>query len=187
MLENLMNLVKEQAGDAIISNPAIPNERNQEAIAETSNSITSGLQNMLADGGMKDVLNMFGGGDTSSSNLVVQNLSGGVVENLMHKFGLDRQTAGGIAGSIVPDILKKLVSKTNDPNDSSFDLQSIFNTLSNGRTQGTNIKGLAGKLSQGGLDKDGDGDVDLQDISAMFSPNKQSGSGIFDTVKGLFN
>jgi hypothetical protein len=187
MLENLMSLVKEQAGDAIVSNPAIPNERNQEAIAETGNSIVSGLQNMMAGGGMKDVLKMFGQGDTSASNPVVQNLSGGVVENLMHKFGLDKQAAGGIAGSLVPSIMKKLVSKTNDPNDNSFDLQSIFNTLSNGKTQGTNISDLAGKFTKGGLDKDGDGDVDLQDVSAMFSSNQQGSSGILDTVKGLFN
>jgi len=61
MLENLLNLVKEQAGDAIINNPAIPNERNEEAIAATGNSITSGLQSMIAGGGAKDVLRLLTG------------------------------------------------------------------------------------------------------------------------------
>ena len=45
MLENLINLVRENAGDAIINNPAIPNERNEEAVQDTSNSIVSSLQN----------------------------------------------------------------------------------------------------------------------------------------------
>lgn len=185
MLENLMNLVKENAGDAIINNPAIPNERNDEAIAETGNSITAGLQNMLSGGGAKDVLKLFSGqGDTSASGPVAQGLTGGLVEKLVSQFGMDRQAAGGVAGNMIPDVLKKMVSKTNDPNDSSFDLQGIFNTLTNGKTQGTNISQLLNKLN---LDKDGDGDTDLKDIMAMFSSNQQGNSGIFDTVKGLFN
>jgi hypothetical protein len=33
MLENLQDLIKQHAGDAIINNPAIPNERNDEAVS----------------------------------------------------------------------------------------------------------------------------------------------------------
>jgi len=119
----------------------------------------------------------------SPDNPVVQNLSGGVLDNLMNKFGLDRQSAGNIAGNLVPDVLQKLVRKTNDPNDSSFDLSGILNSLSNGQTQGLNIQNL---LS--GLDKDGDGDTDLQDVMAMVGGNQQNkGGGLLDSVKGMFN
>jgi hypothetical protein len=185
MLENLINLVKEQAGDAIVKNPAIPNERNDEAIAETSNSIAGSLQGMLSGGGMKDLLSMFGGqGD--ATNTVTQNVSGGVIDNLVNKFGISKDQAGGIAGGLVPNVLKNLVNKTNDPNDSSFNVQDIFNKLSNGQTQGTNIQGIIKKLTGGSFDKDGDGDTDLQDLMAMFNGNKQGG-GMLDAVKGFFN
>ena len=188
MLENLMNLVKENAGEAIINNPAIPNERNDDVIAESSQSITSGLQGMLAGGGLKDVLQLFSGqANMDQSNPVVQNLSGGLTGNLVNKFGLDQQKAGGIAGSLIPSVLKNLVSKTNDPSDNGFDLQNIFNTLSGGKTQGANIGALVNKFTQGRFDKDGDGDTDLQDVMAMLSGNKENNSGVFDTVKGLFN
>ena len=33
MLDNLLDLVKQHAGEAIINNPVIPTERNDEAIA----------------------------------------------------------------------------------------------------------------------------------------------------------
>lgn len=188
MLDNLINLVREQAGDAIINNPTVPNERNEEVIAATGESITGGLQNMLSSGGLKDVLKLFGGQEVpSGNNPVVQNVSGNVIQQLMSRFGLDQQAAGGIAGNLIPQVLQKLVSKTNDPSDSSFDIQGIFNQLSGGKAQGLNIQGLLGKVGQGGLDRDGDGDVDLQDAMAMFSGGGQGGGGnLLDSVKGLF-
>jgi hypothetical protein len=189
MLDNLLNLIKENAGSAIINNPAIPNERNDEAIETAGNSIAGGLQNMLGGAGLKDVLKLFGGqgGGDFNNNPVVQNLSGNVVQDLMRKFNLDQGAASNIAGGLVPNVLQNLVSKTNDPNDSSFDIQGIFNSLSGGKTAGFNIQSLLGKVTAGGLDKDGDGDTDLQDIMAMFSGGRaNSGGGILDTVKDLF-
>jgi uncharacterized protein YidB (DUF937 family) len=187
MLDNLINLVREQAGDAVINNPTVPNDRNEEVIAATGESMAGGLQNILASGGLKDVLKLFGGQDQATAgNPVVQNLSGGVIQQLMNKFGFDQQSANGIAGNLVPDVLQKLVSKTNDPNDSSFDIQGIFNQLSGGKSQSINIQGLLGKVTQGGLDKDGDGDTDLQDVMAMFSGGGQGGN-LLDSVKGFFS
>jgi uncharacterized protein YidB (DUF937 family) len=186
MLENLLNLVKQQAGSSIINNPAIPNEKNDEAVAVAGQSITGGLQQLLSQGGIKDVLSMFSGKqEIDSSNPAVQQVSGNVVQNLMDKLGLDQQQAGSVAGGLVPDVLKKLVSKTNDPNDNSFDIQSIFNSLSGGGTSGVNVQGLLNKF-KGGLDQDGDGDVDLQDLTAAFS-GKGGGGGVMDKLKGLFN
>jgi uncharacterized protein YidB (DUF937 family) len=101
MLDQLTNLVKQYAGDAIINNPAIPNERNDEAINETSSSIAGGLQNMLSSGGAQDILKMFSGNQSISNNAVTNNISGGVIENLMNKFGLDQSSASGIANKLV--------------------------------------------------------------------------------------
>lgn len=188
MLENLLNLVKQQAGPSIINNPAIPNEKNDEAVAVAGQSITGGLQQLLSQGGIKDVLSMFSGNqEINSTNPAVQQVSGNVVQNLMDKLGLDQQQAGSVAGGLVPDVLKKLVSKTNDPGDNSFDIQGIFNSLSGGGTSSMNVQGLLNKF-KGGLDQDGDGDVDLQDLTAAFSgKGSGSGGGIMDKLKGLFN
>ena len=189
MLDNLLNLIRENAGSSIINNPAIPNERNEEAIATAGNSITGGLQNMLGSGGIKDVLNLFGGqGVDINNNPVTKNLSGNVIQDLMRKFNLDQGAASNIAGGLVPNVLQNLVSKTNDSNDSSFDIQGIFNSLSGGKTGSMDIQGLLGKVTSGGLDRDGDGDTDLQDVMSMFSGgrNSKAGAGVLDSVKGLF-
>jgi len=80
-----------------------------------------------------------------------QQLSGGFVQNLMDKFGLNHGQASGIAGDLIPQVLQKLVHKTNDPNDSSFDLQSIIGNLTGGQgAGGFNVQDLIGRFTQGG-------------------------------------
>ncbi|ULQ54090.1 hypothetical protein [Flavihumibacter fluvii] len=193
MLENLINLIKENAGDAIINNPAIPNEQNEAVVQEAGNSIVSGLQALLAQGNAKDVLGLFSNpSGVSNSNPVVQQLGGGFLHSLMDKFGLDSGQAGGIVSSLLPTVLSQLVSRTNNANDGSFDIQGIFNTLSGGNTSGLDVQGLLNKFTGGGpsagggLDRDGDGDVDLQDLTAAFSGGGTSGGSPLDAVKGLF-
>lgn len=184
MLENLLGLVKQFAGDAIINNPAIPNERNDEAVQEASNSIVTGLQQSLQNGGIKDLLGMFNNGAEASP--LAQNIQGGFVQSLTEKFGLDTGAANGVAGSLIPAVLQNFVQKTNDVNDNSFDLQGIVNNLSGGNAGGINVQGLMDKFKSGAFDKDGDGDTDLQDAMNMLKGGGQSGGGIMDAVKGLF-
>ncbi|MFL9481220.1 hypothetical protein ACI6Q2_00500 [Chitinophagaceae bacterium LWZ2-11] len=186
MLENLFNLVKENAGAAVINNPAIPNEQNDAVVHEASNSIVDGIKNALANGNVNDVMHMFSGQTDAASTPVAQQIQGGFVQNLMNKFGLDQGQAGNIASSLIPNVLSKFVSQTNDPNNSSFDLQGIMNHLSGGSTSGFDVQGLMNKF-KGGLDQNGDGKVDLSDLTSMFKGGgESSGGGIMDTIKGLF-
>ena len=60
MLEELFNLVKGSAQDTVINNPDIPNEHNNEVIAEATNTVASGLRNMVAGGGLQNILFLFG-------------------------------------------------------------------------------------------------------------------------------
>ncbi|HEY0678131.1 MAG TPA: DUF937 domain-containing protein [Chitinophagaceae bacterium] len=182
MIENLINLIRQNAGDAITNNPAIPNERNEEAVKETGNSILSSLQGALSGGNIKDVIGMFTNGTASDNNPVVRQASGNLMDKLKQQFGLNTDQAAGIAGTVVPNVMNQLAQKTADPNDKSFDVQDIFNQLSGGKTSGMNVQGMLSKF-KGGLDKDGDGDVDLQDLKSVFS----GGGSVMDKVKGMFN
>ncbi len=186
MLDNLLNLVKQYAGEAIVNNPAVPNEKNEEVITEASSSIAGGLQGLLSQGGLKDVLKIFGGQDAVESSNVTNQISGGVVQNLMDKFGLDSRSAGSIAGSLVPSVLSSLVQRTNDSGDSSFDIQGLFNSLSGGKTAGLNLQDMLSKVRSGALDLDGDGDTDLQDLMLLFNKGGGSAGGLMDKIKGLF-
>lgn len=197
MLEQLLNLVKEHAGEAVVNNPAVPNDKNEGILQEAVSSITGGLKEQLAGGGIQNVLKTLGGqASTTAGNPVVDNISGNFVTNIVEKFGVNPQTAQSIASTIIPAVMGSLVKKTNDPNDSSFDLGGILSHLSGGKVSGLNLGGILKSVS-GGLDKDHDGDVDLTDIAGMFSgggaqgqpgadaSQPQGGGGIMGALKGI--
>lgn len=143
MFENLLNLVKEHAGEAIVNNPAIPNEKNDEAIHATTNSIVDTLKGQLTSGNLSSIMDMFkGGGAAVNASSVGTAVHGNVVTDLMSKFGIDNAQASNIASSLIPKVMENFVSKTNDPNDKSFDVSSIVSSLGGGSAAG----GIGGML-----------------------------------------
>ena len=182
MIENLSNLVKENANEAIINNSAIPNERNDEVVREATTAIESSLKSSLSGGNVKEVANLFNGnGENVTNSPVAQQAVGSFTERLQSMFGLNIMQSASIANNLIPNIFKKLVQKTNDPSDSSFSIQSVFDELSGGKTSGMNVQSMMTKFKSG-LDKDNDGDLDLQDLKAFFTGS----GGVVDKVKGLF-
>lgn len=164
MLDNLINLIRQNAGSAVIDNPAIPNEHNDAVISEAGNSIMNGLKNMIAQGNLQDVISLFNHNNGNITDTpAAQQLSGSFMQNLVSKFGLDQNAAGGVANNLIPQVLQKFVHKTNDPNDSSFNMEDILSHLSGGQS----------------------GDFDLQGLAGGFTQNS-AGAGLMDTVKGLF-
>lgn len=147
MLEQLFNLVKENAGEAIINNQAIPNEQNDAAINQATEGIISGLKSQLASGNISEVAQLLGGQNNAATAGVTNAISSHVSQGMMEKFGLSGNSAGSIVSSLIPVVLSKLISKTNDPNDKSFDLNGIFNQLSNGKTQGMDLSSILGSVT----------------------------------------
>lgn len=165
MLENLQNLVRHYAGDSIINNPAIPNERNEEAVADASSSIVSGLKTAAASGNADSLVNLFNGGSQAALNSpVTQNIQTGFIQNLINKFGLDHGNASQIASSLIPTVLQKFIHKTNDPNDNSFDLKSVIGGLTGGAGMGDILSKFGGN-----------------------SGNSNDNGGVMDKIKGMFS
>ena len=148
MFENLLNLVKEHAGEAIVKNPTIPNEKNDAAINTAAGGIMDQLKNLAANGGMEKITDLFKGGDVNNST-VVGSISKNVAGELMSKFGINQEQAGAIVKNLIPAVMSNLVKKTNDPNDKSFDLEGIIGSLAGGKLGGVGdmmnkVKGMFG-------------------------------------------
>lgn len=128
MFDNLLNLVKEHAGESIINNPAIPNEKNEEAIHTTTNSIVDTLKAQLSGGNLNSIMDMFNGGNVNASpvNSAIQS---NAATDLMNKFGIDSTQASNIVSSLLPKVMDQFVNKTNDPKDNSFDIKGIMSSL----------------------------------------------------------
>jgi hypothetical protein len=144
MFDKLLNLVKENAGDAIINNPAVPNERNNDVIQEATKSLFKSLQGTAKKDGSQ-ISDLFRQEGTATTHPVTQQVSNNVAGDLMKKFGLDKGAANGIVAMLIPVVMSKLVHKTNDPNDKSFGFDDILGSLTGkGNILGT-LKGMFGR------------------------------------------
>lgn len=176
MLEQVTDLVKQFGGEAVINNPAVPNEQNDAVMQEASGSIFSGLKEMVAGGNLGDLAGMLSGKTPiDSNNPVVKELASKVTGNLGEKFGLSSDAATSVAGGLIPQVLSGLVNKAQDPNQPGFNIQDIVSSISGG--QGGGLLDMVNKYGgQFGLDQDGDGQVGISDAVAAVS-GKSGGLG----------
>ncbi len=137
MIEQILDLVKRFGADTVINNPQVPNEKNNEVLADATQTITGGLQNILSGGGLQNILSLFSNGATNQSSImqnpIVNMMVGHFMNKLMSKYGLQGSAASSIASSLIPSVLSGLISKTADPNDNSIDMNSIISSLTGGK------------------------------------------------------
>jgi hypothetical protein len=202
MFEQLLDLVKGHSQEAIVNNPDVPNEHNEAVQQEATSSIMSTLQGMLGSGGngAAQVLNLFNqsnSGADINNHPVAQSMSQNLSGSLMSKFGIGGNQASGIVSMLLPMVLNKLIggaSNNNNAGGGGLNIQSIFNSLSGGRTGGMDIGSLVSQFGGNALDKNHDGHVDLADLTAAFAGGGQQqqqqqqqsgGGGILDALSGL--
>ncbi|NIJ54475.1 hypothetical protein [Dyadobacter arcticus] len=174
MLDELFNLIKQNGQQTVVENEAVPNEHNEAVMQEAQTSIVDGLSNLRDPSQVDSLFESVRNGQTES-NPAVQQISNNFTGNIMQKFGINGSTAASIAASLIPMVLSKLGNRGNQGGSGGFDLGGLIGSLTGGGMSGGNatsggglggnIGGMGAKL---GLDKDGDGDVDLNDLTKMF-------------------
>ncbi|MCE2894305.1 MAG: DUF937 domain-containing protein [Flammeovirgaceae bacterium] len=148
MLDQLIKLVEQNAGKAIVNNSAIPNQHNNAAIQEVASQIFNGLQLQAKQGNLTQLVGLFqGGGSSLTSNPIISSLITSVASSVASKFGISPQAAQSMASSLLPTVMSQLVTKTNDPTDSSFDLGGILKTVSG--NSGLDVGSLIGQVAGG--------------------------------------
>lgn len=193
MLQEIFNLVKQVAGDSVINNPDVPNEHNDAVVAEATNTVASGLRNIVAGGGAENLLSLFGKNNTSGkslmSNPVVSMMVGHFAGKLMSKFGLGSNQANNVSSSLIPNILGGLINKTNDSSDSTFSLDNILNSITGGKSSEVASQhggGLADILSGATGSSGGLGSI-LSQLAggAQQQQQKNGGGGLMDIISGF--
>jgi len=185
MLENLLNLVREYAQDNVVDNPGVPNEQNDEVVAEATHAVAGGLQDAIANGQGEEVMALFQSQSAAQvmSSPVAQNIQGGFLDNITSKLGINKNVAIGLASTLIPIVISKLVKRTNDPSNSSFDIGSIISSLTggNGNAGGGGIGNLISQFTGGGNGNTGGGGIgDL--ISQFTGGGNNGGGGIGDLI-----
>lgn len=195
MLEQLFDLVRNNSQDAIVQNPAIPNERNDEAIDTVTHSIFDGLQSQAQGDNLAGLLGMMSGQAGTGNNLMNNPMVAGLAQNaigsLMRKFGINNSAASDIVASVLPMVLSSLIRKTNDPNDRSIDMNDVMGSLTGQRQVDTDRGSFDFNQIGGAL---ADGKLDMNDLMRMGGGllggggggQQQSGGGLGGLLGGLF-
>ena len=183
MFEQISGLVKEFGQEAVVDNPAIPNSQNNAVLAEATNTVTGGLQNMLAGGGLKDILSLFtGGGNNQANSPVVSTMVGDLVGKLISKFNISPTQASSVSNSLIPNVLNGLITRTasNDPSNSAFDLNHLIGSLTGGNVAtkesaggGFDFQGLLSQFTGGGSSNSGGGGFNLDNIISQVTRGAQ--------------
>ncbi|SBW05713.1 DUF937 domain-containing protein [uncultured Dysgonomonas sp.] len=142
MLDGIIDLVKDQALGAITNNAGVPADKKEAAVETTTSAVVNGLKDQLTPDNLSNILGMFSGGSTSSSNLT-SGLQSSVVSALSDKVGLSPAVANSIASTVIPAIMGLISKKHNDSND-SFSLESLVESVTG--KQGGGILGALGGL-----------------------------------------
>ena len=199
MLEQIAALVKQFGQDSVVNNPDIANDVNDEVLADATHTISGGMQNMLAGGGLQDIISMFtggGGGNQTNAaksggigsllkNPIVMMMVGHFVSKLISKYKMSPEKANSVSSALIPNVLTDLVSRTKDtsPENDSFDLNNLIGSLTGGNVPtaeagggGFDFQNLIKQFTGGGNDSNsgnGGGGFDLQDIISKVTSGAQ--------------
>lgn len=206
MLEQLLDLVKNFGKDTVVENPEIPNEQNHEVLADATKTITSGLQNVMAGGGLENILDLFKGGGQSGSggvagllkNPMVTMMVGHFISKLVGKYNMSPASASAVANKLIPNVLNGVITETNNPDNPGFTLDGLIGSLTGGNAGGSQLQDILNQFTGGGNSASGGGGgFDLQDLIGnvtrkaqdSFQPSGgQGGSGgLMDMIRGFLS
>lgn len=185
MLDQLFELIKNNSQEAIVNNPEVPNEMNEPAMEVASNSILESLRG-FSESDIQQIQTDVNNNNIDMNSQQMGFLGGNMTDGLMKKLGLNSGAAKTIGAILLPLILKQLFGgKSNTgaaaPASSGFNIQDILGgILGGGNAGGNNPLGNANAQGGGGimdkvsdigkslgLDKNGDGKVDLSDLGGF--------------------
>ncbi len=162
MLQELMNMVRQFGHQTVVENPEVPNEHNEDVMRQAGDSIYSGLQQSANDNDTESMEGLLRG---EQSHPAVEKVQHNFADNIVQKFGINSGVAQGLSASLIPSVLRSLLRRPGTGG--ALSLSSLISSLTGGNQQ-VKQNGLLGTLgAKLGLDKDGDGDVDLADLTRM--------------------
>lgn len=162
MLDQIMNKIREVGQSLVVNNSAIPNDHNEDVMHEAGTSIFSALQQRAQGGDVEGMSGLLSG---NQEHPAVEEVQHNFLDNIRQKFGIGGRAASSVS-TLIPTVLASLLRGSSGNNGVGMgSLQGMLASLTGNSGQGTGmLSSLGAKL---GLDKDGDGDVDLKDLSGM--------------------
>ncbi len=205
MSDQIFQLVKEYGQQVVVDNKDVPENDKGAIMAEASKTVTEGLQNVMAGGGLQNILDMFTGNGKQEGaasllkNPIVTMMIGHFISKLTGKFNMNAAQASQVANQLIPNVLNGLVNRTasSDPSDQAFNLTDLIGSLTGnkGAGSGFDFQGLLEQFTGAKNAQPGEsGGFNLQDLINTVTKGAQekkaeeskNGGGIADLIQGFF-
>ena len=198
MLDQLFNIVKNFGQETVVKNPDVPNEYNQEVMADATHTIAGGFKNMVAGGGLENILDLFkGGGGSNTSgggigglikNPIVSMMIGHFISKLVGKYSMSPSVASNVSNTIIPNSINSLIEQTKDPKNKNLNLDGFINSIIGGgateekpeeKSGGSPLQDMLEKFTGGGggggnSNAGGGGGFNIQDIIGKITQKSQN-------------
>ena len=142
MFERLFLIVKNNAGTAVIDNPAIPVKYHEAVINEASSSIIEVLKNQLETGKVKELVKFFQFSGIYNNSLV-SSIINKFANKLNNFYGIEPESAMSAANSLITPVMAELVKESKDAKNLDFGLSNFLSKLNGNRG---NMDALVGEM-----------------------------------------
>jgi hypothetical protein len=128
MFEKLFMLVKNNAGMAVIDNPAIPVKYHEAVINEASSSIIEVLKNQMETGKIKDLIRFFQFSGIYNNSLV-SSIVNKFANKLNNFYGIEPASALVAAKTLIQPVMLELVKQSKNEQNKDFGLSNLLSKL----------------------------------------------------------
>ena len=128
MFEKLFNLVKVNAGTAIMDNPAIPEQLREAALNDASSSIIEVLKSQVETGRLKDLVKYFQFTGIYENPLITS-ATNKFANKLNNYYGIDSKTALQISQSFIPRVMQDLIRQSKSEKNKDFALSTLVSKI----------------------------------------------------------
>ena len=144
MIDDIMNMLKDQVGGDLMEKFGLDSNQKDEAINITKETITEKISGEAAGGGLSGIMNLFSSNDNDAEgNSMLENITSSLSSQFSSKLGVDSEKSGGITSMI----MEKVTALFGDKLGGNFEIGDLMGMLGGGKSEG--MGGMLGKL--GGL------------------------------------
>ena len=138
MFENLFQLVKNNAGTAVIGNPEIPVKYHEAILHEASSCIIDVLKGQMESGKLRDLVKYFQYPEIYKNPLVTSVVNK-FATRLNKYYGIDPISSLKIANSLMKPTMLDLIRQTRNEQNKEFALSSFLSRINGNRADLTGI------------------------------------------------
>jgi len=128
MFEKLFLLVKNNAGTAVMNNPAIPEKYRDAVLNDASSSIIEVLQKQTEGNKLKDFIKYFQFTGVFNNPLITSAVKR-FANKLNNFYGIEPADALSIANSLIPPVMQEMIRESKSGETKDFALGSIISKL----------------------------------------------------------